>query len=105
MLEKIKGHINLVTLLPLICLLGYFILSKTGTDNVILLTLTSILLGAAVMSSVHHAEEIAHQIGEGLGALLLALSVTIIEVGLIVSLMTPSNPDASIIARDTVLQR
>jgi Ca2+:H+ antiporter len=54
------------------------------------------------MTSVHHAEVIAHRIGEGLGTLVLALSVTIIEVGLIVSLMSDVGEGASVLARDTV---
>ena len=35
-----------------------------------------------------------------LGALILALSVTVIEVGLIVSLMTNDTPDSALVARD-----
>jgi Ca2+:H+ antiporter len=54
------------------------------------------------MSSVHHAEIIAHKIGDGLGTLVLALWVTIIEVGLIISLMTQAGSDANVLARDTV---
>lgn len=59
-------------------------------------------LGLSVMTAVHHAEVIATRIGPSLGALLLALSVTVIEVGLIVSLMTNDTPDSAIVARDTV---
>lgn len=59
-------------------------------------------LAIAVVTSVHHAEVIATRIGPSLGALLLALSVTVIEVGLIVSLMTNDTPDSSVVARDTV---
>lgn len=65
--------------------------------------LAAIFLGAAVMSSVHHAEIIAHKIGEGLGTLVLALCVTFIEVGLIISMMTQAaGADGSYLARDTV---
>ncbi len=58
----------------------------------------------AVLSAVHHAEVVAHKVGEPFGSLLLAVAVTIIEVGLIVTLMvtaratprgsraTPSSP-------------
>lgn len=60
------------------------------------------VLALAVMTSVHHAEVIAHRIGPSLGALVLALSVTVIEVGLIVSMMTNDTPDSAIVARDTV---
>lgn len=61
-----------------------------------------IFLAIAVMTAVHHAEVIAVRIGPSLGALLLALSVTVIEVGMIVSLMTNDTPDSSVVARDTV---
>ena len=42
---------------------------------------------ASVICAVHHAEVIAHKVGEPFGTLVLALSVTIIEVALIVSMM------------------
>lgn len=46
----------------------------------------AILVGA-VLAAVHHAEVIAHRVGEPYGSLLLAVAVTVIEVGLIVTLM------------------
>ncbi len=49
--------------------------------------LSALALVAAVLASVHHAEVIAHKVGEPYGTLVLALAVTIIEVALIVSLM------------------
>jgi Ca2+:H+ antiporter len=55
-----------------------------------------------VLSAVHHAEVIAHRIGQPFGTLVLALSITIIEVSLIISLMVMDGPDASSLARDTV---
>jgi len=51
---------------------------------------------------VHHAEVIAHRVGEPFGTLVLALAVTIIEVALIVSMMLSAGADASGLARDTV---
>ncbi len=59
-------------------------------------------LGVSVMLAVHHAEVIAHRVGASLGALILALSVTVIEVGLIVALMTNDTPESAVVARDTV---
>lgn len=61
-----------------------------------------VFLGVAVTNAVHHAEVIAERVGPSLGALILALAVTVIEVGLIVSLMTNDSPDSAMIARDTV---
>jgi Ca2+:H+ antiporter len=57
---------------------------------------------AAVLVSVHHAEVIALRVGEPFGTLILALSVTIIEVSLIVSLMLSGGAGVSALARDTV---
>ena len=45
------------------------------------------LLAGSVVAAVHHAEVVAHRIGEPFGSLLLAVAVTVIEVGLIVMLM------------------
>ena len=59
------------------------------------------LLGC-VLAAVHHAEVIAHRIGEPFGTLMLAVAVTVIEVGLIVSLMLAGGPAANTLPRDTV---
>lgn len=56
----------------------------------------------AVLAAVHHAETIAHKLGEPAGTLVLALSVTVIELGLIVSLMTGTEGGNPTLARDTV---
>ncbi len=63
-----------------------------------------IALGVAgsVLAAVHHAEVIAHRVGEPYGTLVLALAVTLIEVALIVSLMAASGEEAAGLARDTV---
>jgi Ca2+:H+ antiporter len=64
------------------------------------------LLGAAligaVLLAVHHAEVIAHKVGEPFGTLVLALSVTVIEVALIVSMMLTGHDGAEFIARDAI---
>jgi Ca2+:H+ antiporter len=59
-------------------------------------------LVAAVMASVHHAELIAHKLGEPLGTLVLALAVTVIEVALIVTMMLAGGEKAAAVPRDTV---
>ncbi len=68
----------------------------------IVLGLLALLLVAAVLAAVHHAEVVAHRVGEPYGSLLLAVAVTIIEVGLIVTLMVTTDKDTSGLARDTV---
>ncbi|WP_432884317.1 calcium:proton antiporter [Kribbella sp. CA-245084] len=67
-----------------------------------LLTLVCLGLGAAVIAAVHHAEVVAHRVGEPYGTLILALAVTIIEVALIVTLMASGGEKAASLARDTV---
>lgn len=64
--------------------------------------LSALILGAAVMSGVHHAEVIAHRLGEPRGSLVLAVAVTVIEVGLILSVMAGGGPGADTLARNTV---
>lgn len=64
--------------------------------------LVAALLVGAVLAAVHHAEVVAHRVGEPLGSIVLAVAVTIIEVGLIVTLMTAGGDKATTLARDTV---
>ena len=64
--------------------------------------LMAALLIGGVLSAVHHAEVIAHKTGEPLGTLVLAISVTIIEVSLIVAMMLSGHEGSQFIARDAV---
>lgn len=94
---------NILTLAPFFAFLIYLYLANIAAPGFLNTVLNFSFLVVSVMVSVYHAEEIAHQIGEGLGTLLLALSVTVIEVGLIVSLMSSAGQEgASTVARDTV---
>ena len=67
-----------------------------------LITLVSAALVASVFAGVHHAEVVAHRVGEPFGTLVLALAVTVIELALIGSMMMSGSPAASALARDTV---
>ncbi|MFF4694129.1 calcium:proton antiporter [Streptomyces chattanoogensis] len=73
-----------------------------ATLPVALVVLVSCFLAAAVLAAVHHAEVIAHRVGEPFGSLVLAVAVTIIEVALIVTLMADGGDKAASLARDTV---
>ena len=64
--------------------------------------LAGIVLIATVFAAVHHAEVIAHRVGEPFGTLVLALAVTIIETALIVSVMITAPTEKAGLARDTV---
>lgn len=101
-MSKLIKNINWMALLPYICFIVLVAIYAAGSMTLTLSLVAIAFLVIAIMASVYHAEEIAHDIGEGLGTLVLALSVTVIEVGLIVSLMSAGGPGSSAIARDTV---
>jgi Ca2+:H+ antiporter len=58
-------------------------------------------LVAAVLAAVHHAEVVAARVGDPFGAIILALAVTVIELGLIVSIMLGDHPEPTLV-RDTI---
>ena len=62
----------------------------------------TVVLAGAVLAAVHHAEVVAHRVGEPFGSLVLAVAVTVIEVALIVTLMADGGDKSSTLARDTV---
>ena len=70
--------------------------------NVVLLVLVALVLAGSVLAAVHHAEVVAHRVGEPFGSLVLAVAVTVIEVALIVTLMVSGDGQTSTLARDTV---
>jgi Ca2+:H+ antiporter len=68
----------------------------------LVLAVVGLVLAGAVLAAVHHAEVVAHRVGEPFGALVLAVAVTVIEVALIVTLMVSGDSEPSSLARDTV---
>ena len=89
------------TLLPLVALI---LLAVTfGRDlGPIMVALVAIALCGTVLAAVHHAEVVAHRVGEPYGSLVLAVAVTVIEVALIVTMMASGGDKADTLARDTV---
>jgi Ca2+:H+ antiporter len=81
--------------------LGWLVLSAKGLGFASPLV-TGLVLVGVVIAAVHHAETVAHRVGEPFGTLILAIAVTVIEVGLIVSLMLANREAAATLARDTV---
>lgn len=71
----------------------------SGTFFTIIL---AIALIGAVLAAVHHAEVVAHRVGEPFGTLILALAVTVIELSLIVTLMAAGGEQSFTLARDTI---
>lgn len=61
-----------------------------------------VALIGSVFAAVHHAEVIAHRVGEPFGTLVLAASVTVIESALIISIMLSDGGGSPTLARDTL---
>jgi Ca2+:H+ antiporter len=76
--------------------------SALGAGGGLLALLSAAGLAGAVVASVHHAEVVAHRVGEPLGTLVLALAVTVIEASLILSMMLSGGPGKATLARDTI---
>jgi Ca2+:H+ antiporter len=69
----------------------------------LLLTLFCVVaLIGAVIASVHHAEMIAHRVGEPFGTLVLAVAVTVIEASLILSMVIAGGTEQARLPRDTI---
>ncbi len=88
-------------LVPLLAF-GLFVVSLLLGVGPWLAVLCSISLGAAVLVAVHHAEVVAHRLGEPFGTLVLALAVTAIEVALILSMVVAGGKDLAVLPRDTI---
>jgi Ca2+:H+ antiporter len=76
-------------------------LALHGSTNVVAGIALGAALLAAVMAAVYHAEVVAARVGEPFGAIILALAVTVIELGLIVSILLGPQPQPTLV-RDTI---
>lgn len=89
------------TVAPVLALL--VLVPSWGRDpGPVLVVVVAVALVGAVLVAVHHAEVVAHRVGEPFGSLVLAVAVTVIEVGLIVTLMVSGGDETASLARDTV---
>jgi Ca2+:H+ antiporter len=95
-------RLSWTTVTPLLAAVALAIAWPLHPDSAPVLGVLSILLVGAVLAAVHHAEVVAHRVGEPYGSLVLAIAVTIIEVALIVTLMVTTDKDTAGLARDTV---
>jgi Ca2+:H+ antiporter len=89
-------------LAPIIAAIVLGAVSFADGSSGILVAVITLALAGSVFAAVHHAEVVAHRVGEPYGTLVLALAVTLIEVALIVSLMIAGGTEAAALARDTV---
>ncbi|MDR6129839.1 hypothetical protein QE442_000725 [Chryseobacterium sp. SORGH_AS1175] len=97
---KPKEFLHYTYIFPVVAVLYYF--SGLIGHGVLYDVIAGILLTGSVLSAVHHAEMVAHKVGEPFGTIILALCITIIEVALIISLMVAGGDQAITLARDTV---
>ncbi len=89
------------TVVPLISLAALAAVWGSDPGGVVLVGISALLAGS-IFAAVHHAEVVAARVGEPFGAIVLAVAVTVIEVGLIVTLMVSGGTETSSLARDTV---
>jgi Ca2+:H+ antiporter len=97
----LKDHLPVASwIAPII---GWLLLAASlVVSHPLFLILLAAALVACVLAAVHHAEVVAHRVGEPFGTLVLALAVTVIEASLIVSLMIAAGDAAATLARDTI---
>ena len=96
------AYLRWTTLAPALAIVALLLTWGREGLGAVVLVVVAVLLGAAVLAAVQHAEIVAHRVGEPYGSLVLAVAVTIIEVGLIVMLMVGGKGDTTTLARDTV---
>jgi Ca2+:H+ antiporter len=97
---KLKELLHYTFIFPVLAVGYYF--SGLMENGVVYEIIAGILLTGSVLSAVHHAEVVAHKVGEPFGTIILALCITIIEVALIISLMVAGGDQAITLARDTI---
>ncbi len=86
-----QGRLPWTTWVPLVSLVALAASWGREPGAAFAAVIAAVLVGA-VLSAVHHAEVVAHRVGEPFGSLVLAVAVTVIEVALIVTLMVSGAP-------------
>lgn len=94
-----KSILKWTNLIPILSWI--LVISGLVHGSAVFQAIAAVLLILSVMAAVHHSEIIAHRVGEPFGTIILAVSVTIIEVSIIISLMVTGAENPSL-ARDTV---
>ena len=102
MIDRIRtGVIRWTVTVPMLALVALALTWGRSLPGAVV-AVVGVFLAGAVLAAVHHAEVIAHRVGEPFGSLVLAVAVTIIEVALIVTLMAGAPVKNATLARDTV---
>lgn len=100
MFKKLRSKLHWSVVLPIISSIFYF--GGFLDDSTLTNAIGAFLLFGSVLAAVHHAEVVAHKVGEPYGTIILAICITILEVGLIISFMLSGSEGALTYARDTV---
>lgn len=97
-----RKYVTWSNVIPIVGLLTLAVTLVSGAEGAVVLSLVGVVLAASVLAAVHHAEVVARRVGEPYGALILAIAVTVIEVGMILMLMLGGKSGTASLARDTV---
>jgi len=100
-MSQFSRILSWTTLVPIVAV-AVLALAWGRTLSTSTVAIVTVFLAGAVLAAVHHAEVVAHRVGEPYGSLVLAVAVTVIEVALIVTLMIAGAGSAETLARDTV---
>jgi Ca2+:H+ antiporter len=82
--------------------LALLVIAIVAGAGAFLVVLSAVGLIGSVIAAVHHAEVVAHRVGEPFGTLVLAVAVTVIEASLILSIMLAGGDQAAVLPRDTI---
>ena len=88
-------------LIPVSAIASLITALAAGVGTILTVVCGLILMGT-VIAAVHHAEVVAHRVGEPFGTLVLAVAVTVIEAALILSMVIAGGKDMAVLARDSI---
>jgi Ca2+:H+ antiporter len=88
-------------LVPTIAIILLAAAVAVGAGPLVTVLCAAALIGA-VIAAVHHAEVVAHRVGEPFGTIVLAVAVTVIEASLILSMLLTKGADKTTLPRDTI---
>src|SRR5262245_22617112 len=95
-----RAAVDWTVAVPVVSILLLGVVLSLGLTSVLGLACVIAVI-FVVVTAVHHAEVVAHRVGEPFGTLVLALAITVIEVALVVSMMLTGGPDKATLARDS----
>jgi Ca2+:H+ antiporter len=88
-------------LVPVLSLALLVVALVAGVGTLLAVVCSAVLI-VAIIAAVHHAEVVAHRVGEPFGTLVLAVAVAAIETALILSMMIAGGDDMAALPRDAI---